>query len=546
MGFTYRKFSYFDVVDYFMDYKCELLTKEIDYKTVVQALNVKCKCGETFNVSYDGFKKKKYKMCNECRVELLRVISYNDTKIFIEVESKSGCKLLADINEYKSRKDKINILCPCGEEYKCSANQFESQNKYTCNSCSLERVRKMHALTLEDVVNTIEGSADNCKYISGEYKNNASLLTLKCACGENFETSLAQFTHMGKKQCNPCGFKRKGWRYSYQDALTLIGEGGCKLLTIEDEYIDSAQPLSIQCICGGKFELNLVQFRFNNGGRCSDCYREETSERFTIPYEDIKRYVEEESDSVCKLITSKEEYKNTKAPVDFQCKCGNFFTSSIHEFKSNSKRQCNKCGIGLMTIVDFLQLFENEDITNDCVLLEYENSGGHVLADSEIKLQCLCGELFETKRYLFTHRNRNKCEKCASSISKGEMRIRNCLNEIAINHQREFLFDDCRGIRKPLPFDFAIFDNNSNLMYLIEYDGKHHYKPVNFGGRSDEAALIDHEVTKKNDKIKNQYCIDNNIPLIRIPYWKFEHIEYILFEALVEHGLIEEILDEAI
>ena len=47
--------------------------------------------------------------------------------------------------------------------------------------------------------------------------------------------------------------------------------------------------------------------------------------------------------------------------------------------------------------------------------------------------------------------------------------------------------------------------------------------------------------TKLHDRIKNDYCFDNNIPLLRIPYWDFENIEEILFDKLVEVGIIEEI-----
>jgi len=34
--------------------------------------------------------------------------------------------------------------------------------------------------------------------------------------------------------------------------------------------------------------------------------------------------------------------------------------------------------------------------------------------------------------------------------------------------------------------------------------------------------------TQINDSIKTQYCVDNNIKLIRIPYWKFKNIPNIL------------------
>lgn len=64
---------------------------------------------------------------------------------------------------------------------------------------------------------------------------------------------------------------------------------------------------------------------------------------------------------------------------------------------------------------------------------------------------------------------------------------------------------------------FDLFIPRYNL--AIEYDGEQHYKPVNYGG-GDEEAKLHFEYTQRNDNIKNQYCLDNNITLIRIPFWK--------------------------
>ena len=43
------------------------------------------------------------------------------------------------------------------------------------------------------------------------------------------------------------------------------------------------------------------------------------------------------------------------------------------------------------------------------------------------------------------------------------------------------------------------------------------------------------------DNIKTEYCRTHKIKLIRIPYWEFDNIEYILFDKFVKYGLIEEI-----
>ena len=78
--------------------------------------------------------------------------------------------------------------------------------------------------------------------------------------------------------------------------------------------------------------------------------------------------------------------------------------------------------------------------------------------------------------------------------------------------------------RHKLPFDFYIPDKNT----CIEYDGQQHFFPVRFGGNKDKTANDRFELTKYHDNLKTQYCADNNIKLIRIPYTDFDKIESIL------------------
>ena len=61
-------------------------------------------------------------------------------------------------------------------------------------------------------------------------------------------------------------------------------------------------------------------------------------------------------------------------------------------------------------------------------------------------------------------------------------------------------------------FDFAIFSKNGSLLYFIEYDGIQHFESNHFHN-----TMVK---TRENDYIKNKYCFENNIPLIRIPYNK--------------------------
>jgi hypothetical protein len=68
---------------------------------------------------------------------------------------------------------------------------------------------------------------------------------------------------------------------------------------------------------------------------------------------------------------------------------------------------------------------------------------------------------------------------------------------------------------------------------LIEFDGRQHYEPIEFFGGEEKYIS-----RKKNDQIKTNYCLKNNISLLRIPYWDYDNIETILEEKLTELGLI--------
>lgn len=65
-------------------------------------------------------------------------------------------------------------------------------------------------------------------------------------------------------------------------------------------------------------------------------------------------------------------------------------------------------------------------------------------------------------------------------------------------------------------------------MCLIEADEKQYFNPSQFGGISKEQAQKNFEQLKIRDNIKNTYCKENNIKLLRIPYWEIDNIEQVL------------------
>lgn len=102
--------------------------------------------------------------------------------------------------------------------------------------------------------------------------------------------------------------------------------------------------------------------------------------------------------------------------------------------------------------------------------------------------------------------------------SKGEFAINKLLNELGVDYQREFAFEDCRD-RIRLRFDFAVFPHTRNLG-VIEFQGQQHYHPIAYWGGEKTLKL-----TQKRDKIKQTYCLENQIPQLIISYDADQSIE---------------------
>ena len=60
-----------------------------------------------------------------------------------------------------------------------------------------------------------------------------------------------------------------------------------------------------------------------------------------LKYEDVKNFIENESESGCKLLS--EEYKNNTSKLKIECKCGEVFTPTLKAFKAMGVRQCRNC-----------------------------------------------------------------------------------------------------------------------------------------------------------------------------------------------------------
>ncbi len=81
----------------------------------------------------------------------------------------------------------------------------------------------------------------------------------------------------------------------------------------------------------------------------------------------------------------------------------------------------------------------------------------------------------------------------------------------------------CRRVN-PLRFDFYI----PSLKTAIEFDGRQHYEEVPFFN----SATSTLELTRERDGIKDAYCREHGIRMLRIPHYDICKIEEILNNEL--------------
>ncbi len=100
--------------------------------------------------------------------------------------------------------------------------------------------------------------------------------------------------------------------------------------------------------------------------------------------------------------------------------------------------------------------------------------------------------------------------------------IHEILEESGLNFEEEYIFPELKSNNgRPLRFDFAVFDDDGNLDFLIEYQGSQHYQASSkFGGKK---GLYQQQF---NDNKKRRFCALNGIKLVEIPYTEENLVNY--------------------
>lgn len=269
--------------------------------------------------------------------------------------------------------------------------------------------------------------------------------------------------------------------------LDLTNQRFGKLIALTPTHKNGKTAWHCRCDCGN--ETNVFTFCLKNGNT-SSCGCGQSNQ--------VKNELNNHYGKL--TVIDYVGINNHHAEWQCRCDCGNIITAKGDLLRNGSIVSC-----GCNRIIDEtnnkygkLSVISMAYVNNHCAFWN---------------CQCECGNKIVVPG---NHLRSGHTKSCGCMQSIGEFRINQILSKNDINYSTQYTVPSKNG--GYYRFDFAIWDTNKNLIRLIEFDGEQHYenKCTSFYG--------DFEIIHQRDLDKNLYCKNNNIPLVRIPYYERDNL----------------------
>lgn len=300
-----------------------------------------------------------------------------------------------------------------------------------------------------------------------------------------------------------------------------IEKHGDKFNYDEVEYINQYTPVKIKCPIHGFFEQ--IPKSHMNGYDCRKCSQLKIANNL----KGVKKIHKLDRNTIIDRLKKIHNYNYDNCEIEGSrdnaiiknviCPIHGAFSKRLNNHL-RQEQGCNKCGSNKSNTEEFIKK------SNIIHQNKYNYSKSNYINDrTKIEIECpIHGRFYQTPgKHIFGQ----GCPDCYGLISsKGESFIRNFLsdNKIKFEYQKSI-----PGTK--LKFDFYIPHKNM----AIEYDGIQHYEPrEKFGGEKEYLLQVN------RDKLKNIYCEENNITLLRISYKNYKNLNYILTDQILNENKI--------
>lgn len=436
------------------------------------------------------------------------------TQQFIEKARRiHGDKYDYSVSEYKGYQAKIDIRCPdhgifkqkpSGHIHGCGCPKCGNILRSKSNTCTTDKF----------IVKAIRVHGDRYDYSRVIYSGNETKVLIGCPKHGYFLQT--PHGHLKGRICKKCAMEdlmesTKVTLLDFVDKARNIH--GDTYDYSHAEYQDAHTKTEIVCKKHGSFYQTPNDHLSGYG--CPSCGYEIVSEKRTLSQEEfIKRVKEIYKDEDYNY--EKTTYVNALTDVIVTCPKHGDFNQNAHSFLQG--HGCQRCGYNTYTLSECIERFkEIHGNTYDYSKMIYYNV--------RTKVCIICPEHGEFWKRPREHFEGGGCPNC--NISYGELKIRDWLLNNHIHFLQQHKFEKLK-INKSLKFDFYLPDKK----VAIEYDGEQHFRPVRFNGVSLDRAIKIYEYNKVRDNVKNKFCKDNHILLLRIRYDYFKKIPDILSKSL--------------
>lgn len=374
-----------------------------------------------------------------------------------------------------------------------------------CNECRIEKQRKSRGKTHAEYVKELSCKNPNIEVLE-QYINNNTPILHHCKLDDyKWKATPGHILH--GTGCPMCTNNAKKTTIMYEEELYYVNLN----LEVLEPYINAVTPILHRCKIDG-YEWKAIPNNVLRGAgcpRCANVLRKATDE------------YKKELEIINPDIVVIGEYINAKTPIEHYCKAHNEFWITPPESVLHGHGCPIRC---IERIRNKLQkphdqyIKDVENINKNIIVI-----GEYINSNTPIKHFCkICGCEWNARPCNIL--SGCGCPQCQES--KGERQVRQWLEKYNITYIYQKSFMNCKD-KNPLPFDFYI--DKYNL--CIEFDGIQHFEPIDFAGKGNEWAQKQFQTTQKHDALKTQYCKDNNMHLLRIPYFKNveEELENFLF-----------------
>ena len=270
-------------------------------------------------------------------------------------------------------------------------------------------------------------------------------------------------------------------------------------LTIQYTYKNAKNLVTSHCVCDCGNEKDIFFYNIKKGASKS-CGCLEKESRYGRNHTDLS-IIGQKFGRLTVIEKSDKKTSNGGILWKCRCDCGNITYSNSTQLKRGHTTSCGCAKI------DFIESCKVDVIGKKfgylTVLREVKDKS---YKRRTVECKCDCGNICVCTINDITSGHTMSCGCMVKS--KGEKLIEEILNELKVKFVSQYKFKECKNKRR-LPFDFYLPDYNT----CIEYQGEQHYRPVKFWGGNEGF-----EKRQQLDKIKSDFCKDNNINLMCLPY----------------------------